>query len=127
MFERHYSGAPWEREYGYCRAIRVGQVVHLAGTTAMHAGEVWAPGDALAQARYCLKLAQAALAEFQLPLSAVYRVRWYLTNIADQTAVGQAHREAFAKTPPVATMLEVKALVRPDLLVEVELEAYAGT
>ncbi len=123
MFERRFSGSPWEKKIGFCRAIRVGNVVHLAGTAPILAGEVFAPGDPFAQAERCLEIAAEALASFELDLSHVYRVRWYLTQIADQEAVGRAHHAAFADHPPVATMVEVKGLVDPAMRVEVELEA----
>ena len=113
------SGAEWEGRYGYRRAVRVGDVVAVAGTTA--------PGpDAGAQARAAFRVALDALAALGGRPEDVVRTRMYVVDIDDHEAVGRAHAEAFGAHPPAATMVEVSALIAPGLLVEVELDAVVG-
>ena len=114
------SGAEWEDRYGYRRAVRLGDVVAVSGTTA--------PGpDAYAQARAAFAVALGALAELGGGAADVVRTRMYVTDIArDAEAVGRAHREVFGAAPPAATMVEVSALVAPGLLVEVEVDALVA-
>lgn len=114
------SGAEWEGRYGYRRAVRVGDVVAVSGTTA--------PGpDAYAQARAAFQIALDALAQLGGGAADVVRTRMYVTDIVrDAEAVGRAHREAFGAAPPAATMVEVSALVAPGLLVEVEVDAVVA-
>lgn len=111
------SGAEWEARFGYRRAVRIGGVVAVSGTTA--------PGpDAYAQASRAFAVALEALGALGGGPADVIRTRMYVVDVArDQEAVGRAHREAFGARPPAATMVGVAALVAPDLLVEVELEA----
>lgn len=126
-FQRVFSGSPYEASIGFCRGIRFGNQIQIAGTAPIAAdGGVHAPGDAYAQASRCLEIAAEAIAQLGGRLADVYRVRWYLCNIADQDAVGRAHAACFRAHPPVATMVEVKGLVDPAMLVEVELEAWLG-
>ena len=122
--ERHRrsvrSGAEWEARYGYRRAVRLGDVVAVAGTTA--------PGrDAAAQARRAFQTALGALAELGGGPEHVVRTRMYVVDIArDGEAVGLAHAEAFREHAPAATMVGVAALIAPDRLVEVEIDAVVG-
>ncbi len=126
QIKRAYSVSPYEKSIGFCRAIRVGQQIHLAGTAAFDsAGQVVAPGDAYQQACRCLEIATAALADLDADLSQTYRVRWFLTDISQQDAVARAHQAHFSEYPPAATMVGVQALVDPRLCVELELEAWA--
>ena len=114
------SGAEWEDRYGYRRAVRVGDWIAVSGTTA--------PGaDAYAQARAAFQIALAALEGLGGGVADVVRTRMYVVDIArDAEAVGRAHREAFGAAPPAATMVEVRALIGPELLVEVEVDAVVG-
>ena len=113
------SGAVWEDRFGYRRAVRLGDVVAVSGTTA--------PGaDAYAQATAAFAVALAALAELGGRPEDVLRTRMYVVDVAEADAVGRARAEAFGSHPPAATMVEVSALVAPDLLVEVELDAVVG-
>lgn len=113
------SGAPWEDRYGYRRAVRIGDVIAVSGTTA--------PGaDAYAQARAAFATALDALATLGGRPEHVVRTRMYVVDIAEADAVGRAHAEAFGDHPPAATMVEVSALIAPELLVEVELDAVVG-
>ena len=119
------SGAPWELVVGYSRAVRVGAHVYVAGTTAIdEAGKVVAPGDAGAQATFALAKIGRALREAGADFGDVVRTRIFLVNLArDWEAVGRAHGAVFSAIRPAATMVGVRALIDPALLVEIEAEA----
>ncbi|MBJ7340289.1 RidA family protein [Mycolicibacterium sp.] len=111
------SGSQFEAEVGYCRAVRVGPLVVVAGTTAPG-------GDAATQARAAFQRIEAALAEAGATLADVIRTRMFVTDIEHWREVGAVHLEVFGAIRPVSTMVEVSALISPDLLVEVEVDAY---
>lgn len=117
------SDSEWERVVGYSRAVRVGDTVHVAGTTAVRRGRVVAPGDAYGQTKAALEIVAAALAQVGASLGDVVRTRLYVTDIGRWQEVGRAHSEVFADIRPASTMVEVSALVDPALLVEIEVEA----
>ena len=118
------SGGPWEATVGYSRAVRVGAVIHVAGSTAARPdGSIEGPGDAYVQAKAALATIARALTEAGGSLEDVVRTRTYLTNMDDWQAVGRAHGELFASIRPAATMVEVSRLIHPDMLVEIEAEA----
>jgi enamine deaminase RidA (YjgF/YER057c/UK114 family) len=121
------SGSPWEGVVGYSRAVRVGDAVHVAGTTAVRDGRVVAPGDSYTQAKVALEIVVAALAECGASPADVVRTRIYVTDIREWEAVGRAHGEVFADVRPASTMVQVSALVDPDLLVEIEADAVVGS
>jgi enamine deaminase RidA (YjgF/YER057c/UK114 family) len=124
---RHFSGSPWEPEVGYCRAIRRGALIFVSGTAPVAAGGgVHAPGDAYAQARRCFEIALEGLKALGGAPADVVRTRMFVTDASRWREVGRAHREAFGAHPPAATMVEVRALVDPAMLVEVELDAVVA-
>ncbi len=121
------SGTPWEAKVGYSRAVRVGNIVHVSGTTASdETGKVYGIGDPYAQAAYIFKKIEGALTQAGAVLGDVVRVRMYVTDISRWEEVGRAHGEVFANIRPVSTMVEVRALVSPEHMVEIEVEAIIG-
>jgi enamine deaminase RidA (YjgF/YER057c/UK114 family) len=122
---RAYSGAQWEAQVGYCRAVRVGQQIWVSGTApvAEDGSGVHAPGDAEAQARRCLVILARALDELGAELSHVVRTRMFVTDISRWAEYGRAHQAAFGAHPPATSMLEVKALIDPAMLIEIEADA----
>ncbi len=123
-FERVFSGAPWEAKVGYCRALRVGERVFVTGTAPTRPdGSCYAPGDAYAQAQRCLEIIAEALAGVGAGMADVTRTRMFVTDIDRWEAFGRAHAEVFSEHPPTTTLVEVRRLIDPEMLIEIEADA----
>jgi enamine deaminase RidA (YjgF/YER057c/UK114 family) len=123
-FQRVYSGAPWEKHVGYCRALRAGNQVFVTGTVAVEPdGTVHAPGDGYGQAIRCLEIIRRALDELGVGMDRVTRTRMFVTDVDRWKEFGRAHAEVFAANPPTTTMVEIRRLIHPDMLIEIEADA----
>jgi enamine deaminase RidA (YjgF/YER057c/UK114 family) len=121
-----FSGTPWEAQVGYARAVQVGDIVHVSGTTGTDpSGKVLAPGDMYAQTVQTIRNIENALKRLGLGLEYVVRTRIYVTQIDRWEEVAKAHSELFGEVHPATSMIGVARLIDPEMLVEIEAEAVA--
>ncbi|MCR6641566.1 MAG: RidA family protein [Sporocytophaga sp.] len=120
------SGTPWEDIVGYSRAVKIGNIIEIAGTTAMDGDKVIGIGNAYEQAHFILSKIEKCLEHFGSSMKDVVRTRMYVTDISQWEEIGKAHGQFFIGINPAATMVEVNRLISPDLLVEVEVTAIAS-
>lgn len=117
------SGAVWEDQVGYSRAVRVGNIIEVAGTTAVENGEIIGKGDPYEQAKCILTKIEQVLTEAGASMANVVRTRMYVANVNDWEAIGKAHGEFFKDIKPASTLVEVSKLINAELLVEIEATA----
>ena len=123
-FQRTFSGAPWESEVGYCRALKAGPRIYVTGTAPVdNEGAVVAPGDGYEQAKRCLEIIECALQSLGADRTRVVRTRMFVTDIARWAEFGRAHREFFGEHRPATAMVEVARLIDPAMLIEIEADA----
>lgn len=118
------SGTPWEPVVGYSRAVRVGNLIEISGTTAMDGDHLIGRNNIYEQTRFILQKISAVLAEAGASLTDVVRTRMYVTDISKWEDVGRAHGEVFKDIRPATSMVEVSALIDPELLIEIEVTAF---
>jgi cytochrome P450/enamine deaminase RidA (YjgF/YER057c/UK114 family) len=124
---RCFSAAPWEQKAGYCRALRAGNLVITSGTVAFDDhGNPYAPGDAYHQTRRCLEIIETALKQLEVDRTLVVATRMYTTDMRLWPHIARAHQEFFQACPPTTLLLEVKALIAPAYVIEIEAQAWTG-
>ncbi|HKR05500.1 MAG TPA: RidA family protein [Bacteroidia bacterium] len=117
------SGTKWEDIVGYSRAVRIGNLIEVAGTTAVDGEKIIGENDAYAQTKFVFQKIEKALKDAGAEMKDVVRTRMFVTDISKWEEIGKAHGEIFKDIKPVATMVEVKALIHPLLMVEIEVTA----
>ena len=121
QFERSFTKAPWEKKIGYCRAIKTSHQVFVTGTAPVcEDGQIFGPGEPYLQAKKCLEIIEKSLSELDLDLTCITRTRMFVTDISFWEEFGKAHAEFFADHPPTTSMIEVKSLIDPLMLIEIE-------
>ena len=115
--------APWENSVGYSRAVRIGNIIEVSGTAPVIDGKTYSPGNAYEQAKCCIQIIEKALKQAGADLHDVIRTRMFVTDISKWEEFGKAHGEFFGNIKPATSMVEVKSLISPDMLIEIEATA----
>lgn len=126
MRENYSSGALWEDVVGYSRAVRINNIIEVSGTTAVDDDTIISKDDVYGQTIFILKKIESILNKAGATLNDVIRTRMYVTDIKQWELVGKAHGEFFKEIKPVTTMVEVKALINPEMLIEIEVTAITS-
>lgn len=121
--QRTHSNPDFEARFAYCRALKVGNLIHVSGTAAVEPDGGVTPGGAGPQTARCLEIIKAAIEDLGGSLAEVVRLRMYITDITQAQSMGEHLRSAFADSPPTSTLVEVSGLVDPEMIVEIEAEA----
>jgi enamine deaminase RidA (YjgF/YER057c/UK114 family) len=122
--KRAFSGAPWESKIGYCRAIRVGEHIYVSGTAPVgDDGKTFAPHLAYEQAKRCLEIIERALKELEADRRSIVRTHMFVTDVRAWSEFGRAHKEFFGDQGPATSMVEVKSLIDPAMMIEIEADA----
>ena len=116
------SGAPWEDQVGYCRAVRIGNIIEVSGTAPVRDGKVTGE-NAYEQTKVCLEIIKEAIEQAGGKMSDVVRTRMYVTDISQWVVIGKAHGEVFGNIKPATTMVEVSSLIEKEMMVEIEATA----
>ncbi|MDH3748223.1 MAG: RidA family protein [Gammaproteobacteria bacterium] len=131
MTDKHVriaSGAPWESQAGYCRAVKAGNIIAVSGSASIGSdGKLVGEGDMYQQTQRCIQVITEALEKAGASLSDVVRTRTFVTDIEQWKEVARAHRDAFGAAPPATSMVEVSRLIDPRMLVEIEADAILST
>lgn len=117
------SGAPWEDLVGYSRLVRAGNIIEVSGTAPVVDGKTYAPGKLYEQAKCCIQIIEKSLKQAGADLHDVVRTRMFVTDISKWDEYGKAHAEYFGKIKPATSMVEVRSLISPDMLIEIEATA----
>ena len=121
------SDTIWEKRVGYSRAVRIGDIIEVAGTTALDGDKIIAAGDPYKQMCFIIEKIEQALNQAGAVLNNVVRTRMYVTDLSYSEKIGQAHAKYFGEIKPASTMIQISGLVDPDLLVEVEVTAIISS
>ena len=117
------SGAKWEDLVGYSRSVRIGNIIEVSGTAPVGKGKTLYPGNAYEQAKACIKIIEKSLQQAGANLNDIIRTRMFVTDISRWEEYGRAHKEFFGSIKPASSMVEVKSLISPDMLIEIEATA----
>ncbi|MGA8262841.1 MAG: RidA family protein [Ignavibacteriaceae bacterium] len=117
------SKTPWENIVGYSRAVKIGKIIEVSGTAPVKEGKTLFPGNAYEQAKACINIIEKSLSEAGASLNNVIRTRMFVTDISKWEEFGKAHGEFFCEIKPATSMVEVKSLISPDMLIEIEATA----
>ena len=118
------SGTKWENQIGYSRAVKVGNLIEISGTTSVDGDQIIGKGNVYEQTKFIFQKIEKALQQLGCGMKDVVRTRMYVTDISKWEEIGKAHAEFFSKIKPAATMVEIKSLIDPELLIEIEVTAF---